>query len=118
VALLALEGAGIAAFHAMAVHFLRTKFTAPVGKAGGAATQVKIGPLILLRVLGDVKEKLTLESLSVPHFVESPPIMLSVRFRNEGTVHEAPIGDIEVQNLFGEVVATGTLPVQKVTRRR
>lgn len=87
---------------------------APVVKAGGAATQVKIGPLILVRVLGDVKEKLTLESLSVPHFAESPPIMLSVRFRNEGTVHEAPIGDIEVRNMFGEFVATGTLPVRNV----
>jgi hypothetical protein len=88
--------------------------TAPVGKAGGAATQVKIGPIILVRVLGDVKEKLTLESLSVPRFIQEPPVAIEARFRNEGTVHVAPNGDIEVRNMFGALVATGTLPVRNV----
>ena len=88
--------------------------TAAVGKAGGAATQVKIGPIILVKVLGAVTEKLTLESLSVPRFMESPPIALEARFRNEGTVHVAPTGDIEVRNMFGSLVATGTLPGRNV----
>src|SRR5438132_7266173 len=39
---------------------------------------------------------------------------IEARFRNEGTVHEAPQGTIEVRNLFGSVVATGTLPVRNV----
>jgi len=47
-------------------------------------------------------------------FCESPPIPIEARFRNEGTVHEAPQGTIEVRNLFGSVVATGTLPVRNV----
>ena len=88
--------------------------TAPVGKAGGAATQVKIGPIILVKVLGAVTEKLTLESLTVPRFVEEPPVAIEARFKNEGTVHEAPTGDIEVRNMFGTVVATGTLPERNV----
>jgi len=29
-------------------------------------------------------------------------------------VHEAPLGDIEVRNMFGRLVATGTLPVRNV----
>jgi len=88
--------------------------TAPVTRAGGAAMQVKIGPIILVKVLGEVKEKLGLESFSVPGFLESPPIALEMRFRNEGTVHEAPAGDIEVRNMFGSLVATGTLPARNV----
>jgi hypothetical protein len=88
--------------------------SAPVSNGGGAAVQVKIGPIILVRVLGDVKEKLTLESLSVSRFAESPPIALEVRFKNEGTVHVAPLGTIEVRNWFGGLVATGTLPERNV----
>jgi hypothetical protein len=48
-----------------------------------------------LRVSGQAKEKLTLESFSLPRFAESPPIALEARFKNEGTVHEAPQGTIE-----------------------
>jgi len=88
--------------------------TAPIGKTGGAATQVKIGPIILVTVLGDLTEKITLESLTVPRFTESPPIALEARFKNEGTVHEAPSGNIEVRNMFGWLVATGTLPERNV----
>jgi hypothetical protein len=50
----------------------------------------------------------------VPGFLESPPILLEARFRNEGTVHEAPSGEIEVRNMFGWLVATSTLPVRNV----
>lgn len=84
--------------------------TAPVAGGAGAAIQTKIGPIILVKVLGSVIEKLTLESFTTPRFRESPPIVLEVRFKNEGTVHEAPTGDIEVRNMFGALVATGTLP--------
>ena len=29
-------------------------------------------------------------------------------------MHEAPVGNIEVRNIFGSLVATGTLPVRNV----
>ncbi|MFY9561412.1 MAG: hypothetical protein WAQ52_14360 [Terriglobales bacterium] len=88
--------------------------TVPVPAGGGAAVQVRLGTIVLLRVSGEAKEKLALESVSVPGFLESPPILLEVRFRNEGTVHEAPAGEIEVRNMFGWLVATSTLPVRNV----
>jgi hypothetical protein len=88
--------------------------TVGVSTGGGAAVQVRLGTIVLLRVSGDVKEKLSLESFSVPRFAEAPPIALEARFRNEGTVHEAPQGTIEVRNVFGGLVATGTLPVRNV----
>jgi len=49
-----------------------------------------------------------------PRFKEAPPILLEARFRNEGTVHEAPQGTLEVRNVFGTLVATSTLPVRNV----
>jgi hypothetical protein len=61
-----------------------------------------------------LKENLTLESFSAPRFVQAPPLDLEARFRNEGTVHEAPSGFIEVRNMLGSLVATGTLPVRNV----
>jgi len=63
---------------------------APQGTGPGTAVQTRFGLLILVRVLGDVREKVTIESASVPRFTDSPPITLEARFRNEGTVHEAP----------------------------
>src|SRR3989442_15960636 len=70
---------------------------APQGTGPGTAVQTRFGLLILVRVLGDVREKMTLESASVPHFTDSPPITVEARFRNEGTIHEAPQGTIEVR---------------------
>ena len=88
--------------------------TSPVTQSNGAAVNVRTGVILLVHVLGPVTEKLVLESVSEPRFAESPPIPIEARFRNEGTVHEAPQGTIEVRNLFGSVVATGTLPVRNV----
>ncbi|MGD1082057.1 MAG: hypothetical protein ABR881_27375 [Candidatus Sulfotelmatobacter sp.] len=89
--------------------------TAPSpGGSSGAAVQVRTGVILLVRVLGDAKEELTLESFSLPRFLQSPPISFAARFRNEGTVHEAPAGNIEVRNILGMLVATGTLPVRNV----
>jgi hypothetical protein len=88
--------------------------TAAVPQGGSAAVQVKIGPIILVKVMGDVTDKLTLDSFTAPRFSEAPPISLDARFKNEGTVHEAPVGNIEVLNMFGGLVATATLPVLNV----
>jgi hypothetical protein len=88
--------------------------TAPAARGSGAAVQVRTGVILLVRVSGQALEKLTLESVSFPRFVESPPIAIEARFKNEGTVHEAPSGEIEVRDMFGWIVATGTLPVRNV----
>jgi hypothetical protein len=88
--------------------------TGPQAVGPNTAINTRLGLLILVRVRGDEREKLTLESVSVPRFVDAPPIALEARFKNEGTVHEAPQGTIEVRNMFGSLVATGTLPVRNV----
>jgi hypothetical protein len=86
----------------------------PVAQSNGTAVNVRTGVILLVHVLGSVTEKLSLETFSVPRFTESPPIVLEARFKNEGTVHEAPLGTIEVRNMFGSLVATSTLPIRNV----
>ena len=88
--------------------------TSPQSTGSGATVQERLGFIIYVRVLGDAKERLSLESLSAPLFAESPPVALEARFKNEGTVHEAPSGDIEVRDMLGWLVATATLPVRNV----
>ena len=88
--------------------------TAPASEGAGAAIQAKIGPIILVKVSGITQERLSLETLDTPKFLDSPPISIEARFKNEGTVHEAPQGAIEVRNIFGSLVATGTLPERNV----
>ena len=88
--------------------------TSPQDTGSGVGVQARLGFIIYVRVLGEVKEQVTLESVSAPRFKETPPILLELRFRNEGTVHEAPQGTIEVRNMFGSLVATSTLPVRNV----
>ncbi len=88
--------------------------TAPQEQSSGAAVRARTGVILLVKVLGDVTEKLALESFAVPSFVATPPVLVEARFKNEGTVHEAPEGVIEVRNFFGSLVATGTLPVRNV----
>ncbi len=88
--------------------------TQPVKMDSGAGVQTRIGPIILVKVLGDVREKMALESFTGPRLVQEPPVALAARFKNEGTVHEAPSGFIEVRDMFGDLVATGTPPANNV----
>jgi hypothetical protein len=88
--------------------------TAPISQGSGTAIQTKIGPIILVKVQGEVEEELTLETLDMRKFLDSPPLPIEARFKNKGTVHETPQGAIEVKNMFGSLVATGTLPERNV----
>jgi hypothetical protein len=88
--------------------------TSPGTALGGAAIQAKLGAVLFVTVRGEITEQLALHNFSVPRFAESGSIPVEAQFRNEGTVHEAPQGFIEVRNVFGSLVATGTLPVRSV----
>jgi len=91
--------------------------TTPIESGGGAAIQVRIGTILLVNVYGEAREKLTLESFIVPRFLETPPVTLVARFRNEGTVHEKPEGTMEIRDVFDRIVATSTLPERNVLPR-
>lgn len=71
-----------------------------------------VGTLVLLRMSGDIKEELTLESFDIrkddkpgKFFASSKDLNAVSRFKNNGNVHLEPFGSIRVKR-FGKVVAT------------
>ncbi len=88
--------------------------TEPRPAGGGAAVQIKVGVILLLHVFGDVHEELSVVEMQSPSFGFGLPLPLAVRFLNSGTVHVKPRGMISVFNVFGNLVATTTLPERNV----
>ncbi|HSI20504.1 MAG TPA: DUF916 domain-containing protein [Verrucomicrobiae bacterium] len=80
---------------------------------GAASVDSRVGSLILLRVSGNITEKLSLESFRTENsFQQYGPVDLHMRYKNEGNVHVAPTGTIVITNIFGkkvkEIVITPT----------
>lgn len=95
-------------------HFGVVRFTPDVGaeKPGTIATSASVGTLILMRVSGDIKEKLEPMSLHVEKdgkrslFFSSAPVTIVERVKNTGNVHQAPNGLVEVKDWKGTRVAS------------
>lgn len=100
---------------------IRFTATAPELKDTGVALSASLGALVLVRVNGDAKEELSIESFTVntvpggvfdlakngtPKSVfESLPLQFVERIRNSGNVHEQPSGQVVIKNMFGKTVA-------------
>lgn len=75
--------------------------SSPPGAEGVGAVAMT-GPLVLLRVAGNVVERGNLLSYSVkPESTTSLPVDFTMDFQNSGTVHLKPQGVIRVTNMFG-----------------
>jgi hypothetical protein len=97
-------------------HYGVIRFTGKAPDDAATVGQVaSAGTLILLRVSGNVKEKLDLVSFAASKdgkngsLFETGPLTFVTRFTNSGSVHVKPIGQIEIRDSFGHSVAT--LPV-------
>lgn len=78
---------------------------------GGIGINQKVGALLLLSVAGEVVENLELvEFMPDAAFTEYGPEKLTVKFRNDGTVHLKPRGFVLVKNMLGNEVAKLDLP--------
>ena len=86
----------------------------PAETGAGSAIEASVGAIVLLRVYGEAKQSLAVESVDAPKFSEASPITLAVRFRNNGTVHLKPSGVISVRNIFGREVSRVALPEKNV----
>lgn len=95
-------------------HFGVIRFTAvpPDVEGTGVALSASIGTLVLLRVAGEVVDKVSLTEFSTLQkgkkagFFEHGPIDFLVRLKNEGTVHEKVQGTITVTDSFGKKVSS------------
>ncbi|OGL67316.1 hypothetical protein A2856_01315 [Candidatus Uhrbacteria bacterium RIFCSPHIGHO2_01_FULL_63_20] len=80
--------------------------TSPANATFGVGTVGVTGPLLLLRVSGNVVERASIASFaSSQDSGTSLPVDFKLRVQNEGTVHVKPAGVIRITNLFGGVSA-------------
>lgn len=85
--------------------------TSPPGQQGGEQVSVsgKLGMLILLSVIGELKEGGGLLDLKIDEgsrVVSFFPITFAYRFSNDGSGRVQPIGELKIKNLFGLTAAT------------
>jgi hypothetical protein len=105
-------------------HFGVIRFTAvpPDLEGTGVALSASVGTLVLMKVKGEIIEKLSLAEFSSwrnlgktdarkAGFFEHGPVGFVVRLKNEGSVHEKAKGNIEISNTFGKKIAT--IPVNE-----
>jgi hypothetical protein len=96
---------------------LRFSGAAPELESTGVGLSASAGALILVRVDGAITEKASLVSFYTSQtqqgaqtsFFENGPISFITRIKNDGNIHIKPVGNIEVRDMFGNLVAN--LPV-------
>lgn len=95
-------------------HYGIIRFTgsAPEIDDNGVALIGSTGPLILVRVSGDIKEALDINEFFAvkgnkrKSMFETGPIGFVERIKNTGNVHLKPVGDLTVTNMFGKNVSS------------
>lgn len=77
---------------------------------GNVALTASVGTIVLVRVPGDLTEKLNLEELSAgangktKSFFTGGDVSVIARLKNVGDIHVQPFGKVQVKNMFGKVV--------------
>lgn len=96
--------------HYVAMFVSQKKESGEIGT--GASIRSKIGVLFLIRVNGDIDEKLDIESFRVvqhENVLNRLPVLFETRFKNSGNVHLKPSGDIVIKNVFGRIAGVTPL---------
>jgi hypothetical protein len=69
----------------------------------GAAVSQEVASLFLVRVPGNVNEQMTVQNFGTDKsFYEFGPVQFNALVQNNGAVHEHPIGQILIKNMFGQ----------------
>lgn len=95
--------------------------TAPELQSTGVGLSASAGVLVLIRVgnPNEIVEKANLASFyssqngNQSWFFENGPITFVTRIKNEGNIHLAPVGNIEVRDWFGNLVGNLTVNSDK-----
>lgn len=81
---------------------------------GTVGLAAKVASLLLIRVVGDVTEKITVQSFKADKFYETGPVDFVLSLKNEGTVHLKPAGFIFIKDWTGREVEKLPLPQQRI----
>lgn len=99
---------------------IRFTANAPGVEGNGVALSASLGALILMRVNGDAKEKLSIEEFTTidssgnsAWLFESVPVNFLLRTKNEGNLHEQPVGQATVKDMFGNAVGLVNINLEK-----
>lgn len=87
---------------------------APGAAGGGVGIAQRIGALLLLDVSGEITEKMYVAEFGAPSFSEFGPVDLTLRFKNDGSVHLKPRGYITITNMFGKEAGTINIPQSNI----
>ena len=80
----------------------------------GTSVATKRGALILLRVSGNIKEDLIVDTFGTENFQEFGPVDFDVKFKNIGNIHVKPAGFVTITDMFGKQVAEIEIPQNNV----
>lgn len=94
-------------------HYGVIRFTAtpPEVHGTGVSLSASLGSLMLITVNGKVKENLSVQELSINQggksgtLFESTPLNFVEKFKNTGNIHEEPVGQVTITDMFGKKVA-------------
>lgn len=89
-------------------------------EGSGVSLSASLGSLILLKINGEVKEKLTMEEFYATQnggtsrsIFEDQPIQFIARIKNEGNIHEQPSGQITITDMFNNKIASVNVNLNK-----
>lgn len=94
-------------------HYGVIRFTAtpPELQGTGVSLSASLGSLMLITVNGKTKESMSVQELSVNNggaagkLFESTPLNFVVKLKNTGNIHEQPVGQVTITDMFGKKVA-------------
>ncbi|MBP9817439.1 hypothetical protein KBC75_01615 [Candidatus Shapirobacteria bacterium] len=75
----------------------------------GSVIQTNVGTLVYITVPGDITEKALVKDFTAPKFSEYGPVDFKTNITNLSDIHIAPIGSVDIKNLFGG--RTASLPL-------
>lgn len=77
---------------------------------GNVALTASVGTIVLVKVPGNLTEKVTLEDLGATQngkfksFLTSGDVTVSMKLKNTGNIHVQPFGKVQVKDMFGKLV--------------
>ena len=97
---------------------IRFSSKAPDLSDTGVSLSASLGSLLMIRVNGTVKEKVSVEDFYVSSddrrntVFENIPLTFTERFKNSGNIDEQPTGQVTISDMFGKKIAISNVNLE------
>lgn len=99
---------------------IRFTANAPGVEGNGVALSASLGALILMQVKGDAQESLSIEQFTTidssgndAWLFEGIPVNFLLRTKNDGNLHEQPVGQATVKDMFGNTIGLVNINLER-----